>query len=196
MTYRPLLNKIVRRAGPLGRVVGQAWLLLPLVLAACATQSPKAPTKTAPALPAETAFNPDAGRGNLLFVPLRTDWGADLAFFVDTGTSHTTMDKSLEPALDKPVGEAWTSHWGDTEKVAAHAAPKLFLGGTPLLTGSRVFIGDFKQLSAQTGRPVAGILGMDSVVPLMACSWILTRIRFGFWIPHKRMARLWATLIT
>jgi len=161
MTLPPLFHEIVRRLGPLGRVVGRAWWLLPLVLSACATQSSKAPTKTAPALPAETAFNPDAGRGNLLFVTLRSDWGADLTFFIDTGTSHTTIDKSLEPTLDKPVGEAWTSHWGDTEKVAAYAAPKLFLGGTPLLTGSRVFIGDFKQLSAQTGRPVAGILGMD-----------------------------------
>ena len=161
MTFRPLLNEIVRRLGPLGRVAGQAWLLLPLVLSACATQSPKTSAGAAPARPAKTVFNPDAGRGNLLFVTLRSDAGADLSFFIDTGTSHTTIDKSLEPTLGQPAGDAWTSHWGETEKVAVYAAPKLFLGGTPLLTGNRVYIGDFKQLSAQTGRPVAGILGMD-----------------------------------
>src|SRR5665213_501858 len=114
-----------------------------------------------PQLPADVTINEGAGRGNLLFVTLRLESGEALPFFVDTGSTFTSFDKSLEPKLGKQVGGAKLTSWGVTKKSAGYAAPKLYFGNTQLMTGNRVYIGDFKQLSAQTCRPVMGILGMD-----------------------------------
>lgn len=114
-----------------------------------------------PQLPDEAAINKDAGRGNLLFVTLRLESGEELPFFLDTGSTFTSFDKSLESKLGKQLGGVDLSGWGVTKKAAGYAAPKLYLGNTPLITGSRVYIGDFKQLSAQACRPIMGILGMD-----------------------------------
>ena len=52
-----------------------------------------------PQLPADVTINKDAGRGNLLFVTLRLESGEELAFFVDTGSTFTSFDKSLESKL-------------------------------------------------------------------------------------------------
>lgn len=114
-----------------------------------------------PQLPADMTINEDAGRGNLLFVTLRLESGEELPFFLDTGSTFTSFDKSLESKLGKHLGGAELSSWGVTKKAVSYAAPKIFFGNTPLITGNRVYIGDFKQLSSQTGRPVMGILGMD-----------------------------------
>jgi Aspartyl protease len=114
-----------------------------------------------PQLPADVTINEDAGRGNLLFVTLRLESGEELPFFVDTGSTFTSFDKSLESKLGKHLGGAELSSWGVTKKAVSYAAPKLYLGNVPLMIGNRVYIGDFKQLSSQTGRPVMGILGMD-----------------------------------
>jgi hypothetical protein len=116
---------------------------------------------TASDLPADVTINKDAGRGNLLFVTLRLESGQDLPFFVDTGSTFTSLDKSLESKLGKHLGGAELSGWGVTKKAAGYAAPKLYLRNTPLMTGNRVYIGDFKQLSSQAERPVMGVLGMD-----------------------------------
>lgn len=110
---------------------------------------------------ADVTINRDAGRGNLLFVTLHLESGEELPFFLDTGSTFTSFDKSLESKLGKRLGGADLSGWGVTKKAMGYAAPKLYLGNILLVTGSRVYIGDFKQLSSQTCRPVMGVLGMD-----------------------------------
>ena len=106
-------------------------------------------------------INQDAGRGNLLFVTLRLDDGENLPFVVDTGTEGTLLDNSLEPQLGRRLGTVKANIWGDISDAGMYAAPRLYLGNTPLITGGHVFTRDFKQLSSQTVRPVMGILGMD-----------------------------------
>ncbi len=135
-----------------------------------------------PQLPADVTINKDAGRGNLLFVALRLEDGEELPFFVDTGSTFTSFDKSLESKLGKRAGRAALSGWGVTKKAAGYVAPKLYLGNTPLMTGSRVYIGDFKQLSSQTCCPVWGFSAW-TVCVIIASNWILRLGRFAFWIP-------------
>jgi hypothetical protein len=112
-------------------------------------------------LPADVTINKDAGRGNLLFVTLNLDDGKNLPFVVDTGAEGTLLDNSLELQLGRRLGTVKANHWGNISDAGMYAAPKLYLGTTPLMTGSRIFTLDFKQLSSQTIRPVMGILGMD-----------------------------------
>lgn len=112
-------------------------------------------------LPAETDINPDAGRGNLLFVTLRLESGEELLFAVDTGAPSTFFDKSLTSKLGRRLGRATLLHWNDKFKSDIYAAPKLYLGNTRLMTDDHVFIWDFKQLAGQTCRPIVGILGLD-----------------------------------
>jgi len=112
-------------------------------------------------LPADVSFNQDAGHGNLLIVTLRLEDGGELPFVVDTGTSGTLFDKSLEPKLGKPIGTEMIQSWGKHEKKSIYAMPKLYSGNTLLMTGSNAITVDFKQLSRQAGRPILGILGLD-----------------------------------
>lgn len=141
------------------RALGIALSLL--LLCSCATTPHQSAIVPATELPADVTINKDAGRGNLLFVTLRLEDGEELQFFVDTGTTFTSFDKSLVPKLGKRLGRVTSSSWGITSKSDGYAAPKLYFGNTPLMTGSRVYIGDYKQLSSQAGRPIMGILGMD-----------------------------------
>ena len=106
-------------------------------------------------------MNQDAGRRNWLFVTLRLDSGEELPFFVDSGTPVTFFDKSLEPRLGKCLGITKFSKFGAKGKTGIYAAPKLYLGGTRLITGNHVYCHDFKELLQNAGRPVMGILGMD-----------------------------------
>lgn len=87
-------------------------------------------------------------------VTLRLDDGEELPFIVDTGATGTVLDKSLEPKLGKRLGTGTTAGWSGVKgKTAFYAAPRLYLGNTPLMTGGKVWIGDY-------GHP-SGILGMD-----------------------------------
>jgi hypothetical protein len=52
-------------------------------------------------------------------------------------------------------------HYDDPLVLESFAAPKLFLGNTPLTMGSRVLVMDLSKPSADAHRPVMGILGMD-----------------------------------
>jgi hypothetical protein len=128
-----------------------------LVLCSCATGDPiRSP------LPAEVPMNELAGRGGLLIVTLRLESGEDLPFMVDTGTSDTMIDKSLEPRLGKPLGTAVFQSWGAKETNSIYAAPKLYLGGAPLMmTGTGIYTYDCTQMSSGAGRPIMGILGAD-----------------------------------
>jgi hypothetical protein len=84
-----------------------------------------------PQLPDEAAINKDAGRGNLLFMTLRLESGEEVPFFLDTGSTFTSFDKSLESKLGKQLGGADLSGWGVTKKARGYAAPKLYMRSTP-----------------------------------------------------------------
>ncbi|HEY3932877.1 MAG TPA: retropepsin-like aspartic protease [Verrucomicrobiae bacterium] len=80
---------------------------------------------------------------------LRLEDGEELPFMIDTGASGTIFDKSLEPKLGKRLGTETTAGWsGKGGKANLYAAPKLYLGNTRLITGSKVSTG-------------SAILGMD-----------------------------------
>lgn len=112
-------------------------------------------------LPADVSINKDAGRGNWLIVTLQLDSGQNLPVIVDTGAGGTVLHKSLAPKLGKRLGPAILHHDGKTITNAAYAAPRLYLGGTPLLmTGDAVICGEM-DLPARAGRKFMGILGMD-----------------------------------
>jgi hypothetical protein len=111
-------------------------------------------------LPPDVAMNRDAGREMWLFVNLRVD-GQELPFFVDTGTTRTLLDESLEPVLGKRLGTGEVRHFEATLQLARYAAPQLYLGNTPLTTAQDIYTCDLKHLSLLAGRPVMGILGMD-----------------------------------
>lgn len=106
-----------------------------------------------PQLPADVPMNEEAGRGGKLFVTLRLDDGEELPFLLDTGASGTVLDKSLEPKLGKQLGTEPSNSWGGKGKANTYAAPKLYIGDTPLLTGNKVWTTDLNHPS--------GILGMD-----------------------------------
>jgi hypothetical protein len=106
-------------------------------------------------------MNKGAGRGGPLIVTLRLQSGEDLPLILDTGTSGTFLDKSLNPRLGEPIGQETVQSWGHYEKKDLYAAPKLYLGGTLLMAGRNVMTSDFKQLSSDAGHPVMGILGLD-----------------------------------
>jgi hypothetical protein len=126
------------------------------LLCACAIES-----SARSALPADVPINPDAGRGNWLIVTLQLGSGQKLPMIVDTGAGATVLDKSLTTKLGKCLGAAVLCHWGKSITNGVYPAPKLFLGGTPLLlTGDAIICGDL-DLPRGTGRKFMGILGMD-----------------------------------
>lgn len=136
-------------------------LFLTVFLWACATASASTPADSASGLPGDVMMNRDAGREMWLFVTVQMENGDELPFFVDTGTSHTLFDQSLEPKLGKRLGTGTAGHFGDTLALVRYAAPKLFLGNARLRMGEDVYTCDLKHLSFLAGRPVMGILGMD-----------------------------------
>jgi predicted aspartyl protease len=104
----------------------------------------------------------DAGRGNEIYVTIRLASGEALPFVLDTGTSWTVFDKSLEPKLGPRVATGSVWRWGMKEEAGIYVAPRLYLRGAQLLmTGTQVATDDFKSISAEAGRPILGILGMD-----------------------------------
>ncbi len=106
-------------------------------------------------------MNPDAGRGGLVLVELRLADGEKLLMVMDTGAPGTVLDQSLLPKLGRRL-DSVNMHSFDTHQVAGiYAAPKLFLGGVPLQTGSNVLVGDLQKLSSFLKPPIKGILGMD-----------------------------------
>jgi hypothetical protein len=137
------------------RVFG--FLVSLLLLCSCATGEP-----IRSQLPADVAFNKDAGRGTWLFVTLRLESGEQLPFLVDTGAPWTFFDKSREPKLVKRLDTATLWNFGVKHEGRTYAAPKLYLGGTlVMMTGTNVGTLDCKEIYTKAGRPVLGILGMD-----------------------------------
>jgi hypothetical protein len=106
-------------------------------------------------------MNEGAGRGTFLTVPVRLQDGEELPFIVDTGSSGTLLDGSLEPKLGKRLGTLSMQSWGKTTEHPTFAAPPLFLGGVRIVTGTNIATFDFKALPSPVGRPIMGLLGID-----------------------------------
>ncbi len=80
---------------------------------------------------------------------------------VDSGTSSTFFDKSVESKLGKPLGTDTVQSWGRKKEVKVYAMPKLYLGGVLLTADHQTMAYDLRQFSTQDGRPAQGILGYD-----------------------------------
>ena len=107
-------------------------------------------------------MNQDAGRGGHLVIPLHLEGGVELPFLVDTGAPIAVLDKSLASQLGQCLGTDSLWNFGAKYEASRYAAPRLYLGNTPLITDSNTLASDFiGKLSARLGRPVMGILGMD-----------------------------------
>ena len=139
------------------RTIQSSCLLGPALLVMLLTSR----AATSPKLPAELPINYWAGRGGLLIVPVRLEDGDELPFVLDTGSSSTLLDKSLEPKLGKRVGTASVQSWGVTRELPVFAAPRLYLGGALLVTGDQVVGDDCRQMPSDSDRPVMGMLGID-----------------------------------
>lgn len=125
--------------------------------------SPAAEISKQPPLPPDVPMNQDAGRGGLLIVKLRLESGGELPFILDTGSSMTILDKSLESKLGRRLDAADSFFFGVETESQLYDAPTLYLGNTPLkTTGNEVAVVDFKQLQiVNSGQPVMGLLGID-----------------------------------
>jgi hypothetical protein len=142
------------------KTYGIALALLSLLrFCSCATGRPP--------LPADVTMNKDAGRGDFLMITLRLENGEKLPFVVDTGTSITLFDKSLAPQLGKKIGDISMGnpeHWGQHIKSDVYLTPNLYLGDVLLKTsGSSTTTMDLSKLSFETGYPIKGILGMNTL---------------------------------
>ncbi len=121
--------------------------LILLLISSCATKPHSSSTQLANTLPADVKINRDAGRGNLIFVPIRLENGEELSFVLDTGASGTCFDKSLEPRLGERSGTSTSWHIGEKAESGVYAAPRLYLGNCLLqMTGTNVVTMDFKQM--------------------------------------------------
>jgi hypothetical protein len=107
------------------------------------------------------SINYGAGRGGLLIVPVRLEGGEELPFVLDTGSSFTLLDKSLEQKLGKRTGTVSVQSWGVTREQPVFAAPRLYLGGAPLITGDHVVSDDCQKMPSDSDHPVMGMLGID-----------------------------------
>jgi hypothetical protein len=152
---------------PLGAALSLLWLC------SCSTPSTSpapAPGNERPAakviipateFPASVTMNREAGRGGYLIVMLRLESGTNLPFILDTGTPITCLDQSLEPKLGNRLGEGTFWNFGEAHRSHLYAAPSLYLGKTPLITGTIISTMDCQQAFSGQGQPVMGILGMD-----------------------------------
>ncbi len=112
-------------------------------------------------LPADVLINPGAGRGALLFVPVRLESGEEMPFVLDTGSSGTLLDESLVSKLGDRVGTMSMQMWGKVTEHPTYASPRLFLGGAPLKTGRAITAFNCRQWRSDDGRPAMGMLSFD-----------------------------------
>src|SRR6266404_5043805 len=116
----------------------------------CATRD-----STQPALPAEASFDQEAGRGGYLRLKLRLETGEELRCMLDTGSPVTLLDRALEPKLGKRLRTYnWVSTIGDRGTNGVYLAPKLYLGGTSLLTRPKMLTDDLGNDSVRLGMDV------------------------------------------
>ena len=120
-----------------------------LFLCCCAARPHLSDTIAATELPAEVNINRDAGCGNFLYTTLRMADGEEFSFMVDTGSSGTIVDQTIQKKSGRPLGTGTMSNWEGANKTEAYAAPGFYLGGARLVTGDKVWAGGSR------------ILGMD-----------------------------------
>ena len=89
-------------------------------------------------------MNRAAGRGGWLVVSLRLDDGEEVPMIVDTGAPGILLDKSLAPKLGARLGRTTILSFVGKQSVGVYAAPRLHLGGVPLMTGSNVVVCNLK----------------------------------------------------
>jgi hypothetical protein len=143
-----------------------------LLLCSCATE-PSACRSLPPdvsinpdahrSLPTDVPINQDAGRGGFLMVTVQLENGQELPMILDTGGGGTVLDESLKRKLGKTLGTAPMHSYFGISTNNFYTAPKLYLGGAPLLmTGTAIATWDVKKrLSSFEHRRVMGILGID-----------------------------------
>jgi hypothetical protein len=136
--------------------LGIAWICL-LVLCSCATKPRTAAIVPAAELPSEVAINKNAGRWGLLFVKLRLESGEEIPVVVDTGSSWTVLDKSLQPGGER-LKTVKLSTWNTEVQADVYPAPRICLGSTPLMI-SNVAVCDLRKMSFPGGAK--GVLGID-----------------------------------
>ena len=123
-----------------------------MLLCSCATEN-----LVRPPLPPPIPFTQDTDH---IYIQLRLENGKEIPVIVDTGSTSTVLDKSLEPLLGNCLGTQKADFPFFGERVLnVYRTPKLFLAGTPLLTDRRIFAVDLKMI--QEDRPIMGMLGMD-----------------------------------
>lgn len=107
------------------------------------------------------SFNAEAGKGDWIKLKLHLENGKEIGpVMVDTGWPFkTVLDKSLIPLLGKRTGSGifYSPFMGGFVRADTYNTPKLYLGSTPLLMGSHVYVCDLQKESPG----LKGILGMD-----------------------------------
>lgn len=107
------------------------------------------------------SFNGEAGKGDWIKLNLHFENGTETGpVMVDTGWPYkTVLDKSLAPLLGKRIGSGffYSPFMGGFVRADTYNTPKLYVGGTQLLMGSRVYVYDLQKES----KGLKGILGMD-----------------------------------
>lgn len=141
-------------------------------------------------LPADAAFDRDAGRKGALVVMIGLRSGEKLPFLIDTGAPVTCLDTSLELRLGKRLGTVTASNFGVEHEANVYEAPKLYLGNTLLtMTGTNVITFDFKKTPPPIPKPYVGILGMHVLLNYcIQLDFAARRIRFLVGDPGKRSA--------
>ena len=137
----------------MSRHLSASVLLSALVFVSCASTA-----SSPPQLPGEVKMNASAGRWGLLLVTLRLEGGQELPLVIDTGSSWTLFDKSLEKKLGRRLGTETLSSWSGRTEATAYSAPKVCLGGTALVV-EKALACNLKRLKSPSSA--RGVLGMD-----------------------------------
>jgi len=153
-----IIHRVILRSCTFGLFVGV------FLSSSCATTARPSAVGLGLRLPATVAMNKDAGRGGHLYVTLRLETGEKLLFMVDTGSAMMVLDRSLEPRLGECLGTETLLNFGKSYDASCYPAPKVCLGSAPLVTDSNALTSDIlHKMSSGTGRPVMGVLGMDTL---------------------------------
>jgi hypothetical protein len=113
-----------------------------------------------PGVPPPTAFDLGLATNRVLCVRLQNERGEKMRFLVDTGSPITIFNSTFRPKLGPVLGtEAVQYAWAGNAQLQVHAAPRLFLNNTLLLSGPHVWSDDLRRV--WPGRGIDGILGLD-----------------------------------
>lgn len=134
-----------------------------LFLCSCTTEQHSSRDNAQSKLLPEVPINESAGRGGWVVVSLHTEDGDAFPFLLDTGTSGTLFDKSIESKLGKSLGDVSVVGWGHKKTGHTYAMPRLYLGDMPLKTLSETADYDLGPLRDGTGTRIVGILGYDTL---------------------------------